>query len=67
MGLLFSTEEKREPKPRYNMSDKVATLNIQYCGGWGYKRYFDALVPVIEAEFPGILKLCSYYYYPKNN
>ncbi len=27
------------------------TLNITYCGGWGYKRYADALAMALEDKF----------------
>ena len=36
---------------------KVATLKVQYCGGWGYLRFLNALTPVLEAEFPGQIKI----------
>ena len=32
------------------MSGKIG-LSIQYCGGWGYKRYVDALAIALEDEF----------------
>ena len=32
------------------MSKKIA-LSIQYCGGWGYKRYVDALAMALDYEF----------------
>ena len=27
------------------------TLNVQYCGGWGYKRYCNALAVAVADEF----------------
>ena len=30
-------------------------LRIQYCGGWGYDRFCDALEEAINKEFPGIV------------
>ena len=38
------------------MSSKI-NLQVQYCGGWGYKRYCDALFNKLEDQFPGELNL----------
>ena len=32
-------------------------LRIQFCGGWGYDRFFDALEEAINIEFPGQVEL----------
>jgi len=29
----------------------VVTLNIQYCGGWGYGKYFDSLAAFLYEQF----------------
>ena len=41
------------------MSSGKIKINIQYCGGWGYKRYYDALVIALEKEFPSEIQ-CSF-------
>jgi selT/selW/selH-like putative selenoprotein len=37
-------------------ADKVK-LRVQFCGGWGYDRFFDALEEAINKEFPGMVEL----------
>lgn len=31
--------------------DKI-TIKVQYCGGWGFKRYYDALTLYLDEQFP---------------
>ena len=35
----------------------MVTIHVQYCGGWGYKRYYDALCLALDDEFgSGVVK-----------
>ena len=40
--------------PQQSVAAQVQ-LRIQYCGGWGYDRFCDALEEAINKEFPGIV------------
>ena len=31
--------------------EKVATIQIQFCGGWGYGRFYNMLCVALEDEF----------------
>ena len=32
-------------------------IQIQYCGGWGYKRFYVSLMEALHKEFPGRLEI----------
>jgi hypothetical protein len=34
-----------------------AILRVQFCGGWGYDRFYNALEEAINIEFPGKVEL----------
>jgi selT/selW/selH-like putative selenoprotein len=38
------------------MTEKIE-IKVQYCGGWGYKPYFDRLAVALDDEFPGELTI----------
>ena len=38
------------------MTSKLAIV-IQYCGGWGYKRFYNSLVDALNKEFPNQLSV----------
>lgn len=40
------------------MSSKLEIV-VQYCGGWGYKRFYNALVDALNKEFPGQLSFTA--------
>ncbi len=35
----------------------IVDLTVQYCGGWGYKRYCDALTMALDDHFQGQVKV----------
>ena len=41
------------PKTYATMSTSPLEILVQYCGGWGYKRFFVSLKEALEKEFPG--------------
>ena len=41
------------PKTYPTMSTSPLEILVQYCGGWGYKRFFVSLKEALEKEFPG--------------
>ena len=38
-------------------SQKMVKIRVQFCGGWGYDRFFDSLEEAIDNEFPGMVEL----------
>ena len=35
-------------------------VHVQYCGGWGYKRYYNALVIALDDEFGSDVLACTF-------
>ena len=38
-------------------SKDLIKLRIQFCGGWGYDRFVQALEEAIDIEFPGMVEI----------